>query len=450
MRACPLSTTVAGVRLEILAIYGVPILAGAVTAGVLLGPGRAGPVDGLRVRALVAEGAEATSLALTTTRHAEGQRHPLQIDGLVVELGNDDASARWTGATSASGQADVNLMLPRPATGVLTLRIAGPLTAEGTITAQPPLPQTLTPPIFVEGEPRLSVWLPRGFAVPEMPEELVVTAATEGPDAKDVDDTNAATMEVQADGASIDPPGAPESTCKDGCVHTWRLRVVAGANTAQLTVTVTAARGTTRWQGSIPLAPGRIWLDPHARDWRLRAPHPVDEAQVVLLSPFGRLWATTVTMSVDDRGFATGAVEPPSPWPPGPRPHALALASDGEAEAAIWPLPPYGSGHLQARPEELVVDTLPEAIAAEDARATGARRPAYALVLAAGLFELIFLAHRARRSSRRLRRHLEGGLPPETARLIETRSPLWWLSVLTFGLVLAFVVLAGLAAFAHR
>lgn len=431
-------------RLERAAIVGVPILAGAVTAAVILGPGRARPVDGVRIRALVAEGAAATSLEVTTIRHEAGQRRPIALDGLIVALDGASGSARWEGATDARGHADANLVLPGPAKGDLAVRVSGPLAAEGRLALRPPLAPVAAPPTFVEGEPRLSVWLPRGFAVPEMPETLVVTAATGAREPTPH-------LAVQAEGAEIAAPEAPESTCDDGCVHTWRLRVVATANAAQVTATVTIGADTTRWEGTLPLAPGRLWLDPdgETRGWRIVAPHPIDVAHVALLGPGGRLWATAVAMHVDDRGFATGTVEPPQPSPPGPGPRAVALASDLDADPARWPLPPYGAGHLPpaGRPE-VVVDTLPEAIAAEAARAERTRRPAYALILAASLFELVFLAHRARRSSRRLQRHLDEYLPQGVAARLEIRSPLWWLSVFTFALVLAFVALAGLAAFA--
>lgn len=428
-----------------MAIYGVPVLAGAVTAAVLLGPGRARPVDGVQIWALVAEGARRVNLDVSTVRHEAGLMRSAPHDGLAIELTRGErVLGSFHGSTAPDGHLDANLELAEPARERLGLRLraGGRRVTETELAVRAPLSVEPRRPVEVAGTPRLLVSLPRGFAVPEMPEQLEVRVLTEA-------GSEPPTLEVTADGARVEPPEARGQSCDGACETRFTVTFVANATSTTLSVTARHEGSATRWHGAIPLAPGRIWLHPDARPLRLRAPYPVAVAHVTLLSRHGQIWGREVAMTTDAHGFSSGEVAAPA-WLDQTSPLALLAASEPHDTAgAHWPLTP-GDRLVPARPQ-LVLDTLPAAIAAEEARWRAARRPAYGLVLAAGLFELLFLAHRTRRSSRSFQRHLEGSeIAPETARALESRTPLWWLSVLTLGLVLAFVVLAGLAAFAQR
>ena len=97
------------------------------------------------------------------------------------------------------------------------------------------------------------------------------------------------------------------------------------------------------------------------------------------------------------------------------------------------------------------------AIAREKDRRKRVRWPALALVLAAGVFELLLLWRRSKLSRAELEAHIakaggdsegESGLAPEQARSIAGSMPVVWLIVMTGGLALAFVILAAVALYA--
>jgi hypothetical protein len=130
------------------------------------------------------------------------------------------------------------------------------------------------------------------------------------------------------------------------------------------------------------------------------------------------------------------------------------LLSTDPGEAAeyttAWPL---HAERAMVEPRTLlpVLDGLPAAIAAEDARRARIRLAAFGLVLAAGLFELLFMWRRSRLSRANLERHLarnpgaDGAIRADT---IAGTVPLLYLILLMGALVLAFVILAAIAAVA--
>lgn len=170
-------------------------------------------------------------------------------------------------------------------------------------------------------------------------------------------------------------------------------------------------------------------------------------------------------------------------------------AAEPEGATVGWPLEPRAAS-VPATRLELLLDGLPTSIAAERNRTRGVRRPAYGLILAAGFFELLFLLVRNRRSDaqvkRRMRRLAEEadelrGESDERDNAVEAPAPvdgavqaaspdastpkaladvamaraarldraterlsvgpgLVWLTVLAAGVMLAFAVLAALAA----
>jgi hypothetical protein len=106
---------------------------------------------------------------------------------------------------------------------------------------------------------------------------------------------------------------------------------------------------------------------------------------------------------------------------------------------SAWPLR-EGEGSVRGE-LSLLGDGMPQAIAAEDARRTRARLPAFALVIAAALFELLYLWLRWQRSRRQLRA-LADQLDDVAVDALDVRPPVWWLTLLVGGLVISFAILA--------
>lgn len=233
------------------------------------------------------------------------------------------------------------------------------------------------------------------------------------------------------------------------------------APVVQLEVVVRGASGELgRWQGQLPAQPGGIWIDPTLRETDagpellIRAATPREEAFLSLVSPQGRFFGAIVAMQTDDRGFSSARVV----LPPLPQEAITILVSGGAGEApadtSAWPLRPR-RGSVSRAYARLLVDGMPAAIAAEERRQTEARRPAYGLVLAAGLFELLYLWRRRRASRRRLSAHLtrasekpDGEPDAQAVAAMQQSMPLLWLTLLMGGLALMFAILAALTAWA--
>jgi hypothetical protein len=165
----------------------------------------------------------------------------------------------------------------------------------------------------------------------------------------------------------------------------------------------------------------------------------------VFLSLFtreGRVWGAIAPMTTAD-GIATARVTLAAPDGAA----TLAMSSDAQVLAAGWPLRPE-LGVIQPQALVRIADGMPVLVAAEEARYRGARRPAYGLVLAAGLFELFFLWRKNRMARQELDAHLRAASDAATAKQLGGSVPLLWLSVLAAVLALAFAILAAVAAWA--
>jgi len=451
--------------LERLAMYGVPVAAGLVTAAVLIGPGDERPAVGARVRGLVAAGASSAALQVHTVSFHRGVYRPVSVGELTLELSaGADAVGRWSGRTDQAGIAEALCALQAPVDAQLGIRLsaAGEPLAIGDVEVAPSLqvdpPLRPTPPA---GETSLSVWTNRGFAVPPFPEVLEIAAVQ--PRSDDPDAAPATpTLVVKPQGAEVH--GAerpPRVSCSGGrCRYRWRVQVAAKAPSVQLEVEVTSPDGPLgRWQGQLPLQAGGIWLDPKLREGErglelvMRAATPRDEVFVSLVSARGRFFAAVVPTMTDDRGFSSAILL----LPPLPDEPISALLSSAAAEVpgstTAWPLQP-DRGQVAQPFSRVLVDGMPAAIAAEERRQTMARRPAYGLVLAAGLFELLYLWRRRRRARVRLDAHLrrasaevEREADARTVAAMQQSMPLLWLIILMGGLALMFAILAALAAF---
>jgi len=443
--------------LDRLALYGIPVLAGVTTAVVLLGAGAERPAAGARVRGLLVAGARRWALRLETKQHHSKTYRPLKLEGLRTELrAGGELLGAWQGSTDGQGLAEAQGELAAPLPGRVELLVThrGAVLARSPAAPLPALEPVAIPPlpaIRTQGAP-LEVALDRGQAVPPFPEQLTVTLITPR-------EATGHRLELRATGADVIRIGQPAALpCEPPsrlCRHRWRATIAPRAHLVELTVAATATGSVAgRWEGEIPVAAGRLWLDPQAAaagQLRLQSPSPKERAYVSLLGRQGRLWGAVVPLQTDARGIASGGAKLPAIAGP----LAVVLSSEPEEPPDVtvsWPLRPTEG--LVAGPElQPLADGLPQAIAAETQRVRRARIPAIALVIAAGIFELLYLWRRSRISRARLQDHLrrsaaaaDSAEPAAELSTIAASTPVLWLTVALGGLVLAFAALAVLVA----
>ena len=151
-------------------------------------------------------------------------------------------------------------------------------------------------------------------------------------------------------------------------------------------------------------------------------------------------------MTTDDDGFSEGTLPLPGGVDDGIVTYRLSSEPSEPPDATIgWP----GLRMERASGVSMGVlaDGLPAAIAAEQARMAKTRLPAFGLILAAGLFEVLYLLRRYRRQGEALDEHLEGHLKASPAG-IRAQTPIAWVTFLSALLVLAFFILAAVAFWA--
>ena len=436
--------------LDRLAIFAVPAIAGALTATVLLGPGAERPALGARVQARVAVAADRCALRVQTLAHERGRLSPRSVPSIEIELRQDGrALGRWQGATDASGLAEAGVDLGEPVRGPLEVSVSsgdeelarGVMEPAESLTVSPPAPLA-----ELDGPPSLRVSLPRRALVAELPEELVAVATFGGSD-PDPD------LRVEASGADALVHAEPRTCSEQRCSRSWTLSLTPRSPIVELSLELRRQeQQPVRWEGQLPVLTGRIWLDPKALargELRLQAASAHDVAYLSLVSERGRFWGAIVPLQVDAQGRSAAHVPLPS-LPAGPVTALVSSdASEGEASTVAWPLRP-ALGQVEGGGMVVVGDGMPAAIAAEERRQKRARWPAFGLITSAGLFELLYLWQRQRRSRHALRAHLERSADGDGRGrdLMLAREPLIWLVLLAGGLLLAFFILAAVAAWA--
>lgn len=446
--------------LDRFAIYGVPVLAGLIVAAVLLGPGREHPVDGARVRGVLVDSARHFSLRVETLRCVEERYGPARRRPLIVELRRARRTVgRWVGTSDEQGLAEAWGPTDTALGEGLTIAVESgdALLAAGVVRPGPPLapaPQPSAP----SDEGPVTVWarLSRGVAVPSFPERLEIGVGSRRPGTAGAPAAEPPpTLSVTALGAEVGPTELELTRAEaDGRrLHRFATTVVVQALTAEVVVTARTSNGQSgRWEGRLPVLAAGLWLAPtsYARGrLEVHSATPRARAYLSLIGVEGRLWGTSLSLDSSPNGFGEATTAVPET---AGAPRLAMLASDpAEPEGATiaWPLVPAGR-RLAPASLQLLLDGMPAALAAERARVSAVRRPAYGLILAAALFELIFLIHRHRSSGQearqRLRAAVNGGGSADRAQDLVARTGLLWLTVLTAGVVLAFAVLAALAA----
>jgi hypothetical protein len=441
------------------AVYGVPALAGLVTAAVLLGPAAERPSVGARVHALPGSGATELALRVQVARYYRGAYEELGLDTVDIAVARDAGAlgagrllGGWRGGGSAWLEALVPLAEPVGAGVVVRVSAAGVLLAEGSMASGAELP------VLVAGEPIKSgpveARVERGVLVAPFVDRVELRVSL--PEAQP-GDAAPPSFDVSAAGADMGERDGAAPTCQSGrCVHTTRLPVRPTAPSSRLVVETRAAGRADRWDIELPVHNGGMWLDPDALArgvLALDAAIEKDVAFVSLLAPHGRVGGVVVPMKTDDKGFSHGEVPLPA-LPDGP---ITALVSADAVESittsVAWPLRP-AAGLVEPRASALVLDGLPAKKKQEKERRARTRWPALALLGAAALFELAYLWRRGSLARERLQRHLRAMANPNDAEaavdapaMVE-RTPLWWLSLLALALVLVFGALAGIVAFA--
>jgi hypothetical protein len=456
--------------LDRLATYGIPIVAGVVTALVLIGPGREQAAPGARAYGDLRAGTPSWALRVETLAHFAGRYAP-EAREIEVELrAGSERIGAWRGSTDVEGIADAVGPLGRPVGGPLelTVRSRGRTLAHGRIRLGPLL-AALPPAGPLDGESHgpldVGVVLARGITVPAIAEPLAVEVTV--PRSAVAPSSGAGVpprLSVTATGAQVGSPSEPTTRgcAEDGCRFAWSVPIVLQAPAAELTASATTADGRTgSWQGNVPVALGGMWIDPAsvARGAIVvRSAVPRQRAYVSLCGTAGRFWGGVVPLEDAGDGQAQGSLPLPS-LPSGP---LLGVVSgdpfEPELTATGWPLRPELGSLPLIRPA-LLADGLPAAVQQEQARQARVRRPASALILAAGVLELAYLWRRHRLGRRRLGRlqaaaaetARDGTEPasPGAARIagvpgIATPVGLWWSIMLPLGVTLAFLALAAL------
>ncbi|MCC6521570.1 MAG: hypothetical protein IT373_02815, partial [Polyangiaceae bacterium] len=403
---------------ERIAIYGLPIVAGLSTALSILGPGRAAPVSAARVYGRLGPDAPVAALRVVTLRDTGDGLEPEPCADLAVELLVDGRPVdTWRGTSDDAGVAESRLARPTaPADPVVPtspadappatvrIRCGDTRLAEGPLT---PRALAWTPPAgWLDGERdgpvRLGVRLPRAVLAPPFAEELLVVALCPacGPDLE---------LRALGEGLSLEDPkptdpkrtSAAAGTGADA-THAWRLRAAALAPAVALELEARDAAGHTgSWRGELPVTNGAMWLDPDtSAGLVVRAPGPQRRVFVSLLGRDGRLAGLALPLAPDATRFGTARTAPDAI----PEGALLAVLASDPAEsgsgAVAWPLDP-ATPSLTDPGLDLACDGLPEARAHELARRRATRLPFVAVILAAGLAEILVAVRFARRPPRK-------------------------------------------------
>jgi hypothetical protein len=180
------------------------------------------------------------------------------------------------------------------------------------------------------------------------------------------------------------------------------------AHRVELTVKARISNQTGAWEGTLPVRPGAIWLDPsrsNSTRLALVSPAPRERAYVSLIGESGRVGGVVVPLAPNADGFHAGEV---SLEPRDGRWLHVVLAGDPYEQGAgtvAWPLAPP-EGAVEAPRLSLLLDGVPAATALDGKRAGTARRTGIAIVSLAAALEIFLLVLHVRMSQNKLEKHL--------------------------------------------
>jgi hypothetical protein len=460
--------------------YLVPLLAIAVAAAVLLGPGRSRPVVGARVWGLSSGEGRVIALRIETLGRAFGVDDPVPLGDLSVEVSQNDAVlGRFAGSTGPDGITEARVESATEVHGDIDLRVhhAQILLAEGRIARRPaePLPAAGS---TIRGAPTgelvIAVEAARGLLAAPFPETLQLSITT-----SDGGRAPGVTVEASGIGGEIDP--ARFSVDDNGRAT---IQITPQAHSVELSLLASAPGGKTgRWEQILPVVPGAIWLDPgpvgmsHGDSGEnaafrptfvLVSPVPRDRAYLSVISEQGRFFGAVVPLKRDAQGFFSGSVTPSFSWAGVKAAQAVVAGDPFErgVGTVAWPVIAL-QGKAGLRRVELLHDGLPPAQAREQARAWSVRKAGLFVIAAAAVFEVLLLVLLNRSAQRRLDAHLQAASmidiestdldtspsaplsPAEQARLMQSarEHPLLYVAVFSALVLLAFAMFGALAAF---
>ncbi len=428
-----------------------PTLSVLVAALVLLGPGSARPSIGARIRGAPVDGSRTLALRLEIVRALYevidgGGEH----DVLVEASAPGQTLRAWHGPTGPDGIAEVRLEGSAPIRGPVAVAVTAltprqRIVAAGSIALRPPSPLTADL-VRIAGNTRgdldVRVQATRGLLASPFVETLRVIVSP------------AQRAEITLEGAGFDASPAKVTTDDRGVAL---FAVTPLAHQIELGVAVRAGDKSARWEGTLPVVPGAMWIAPSSASETARrallSPAPRERAYVSFWSDEGRAGGAVVPLAKNARGFFEGAIDVPDAA--GSRVLFASVAGDPLEQGAgtvSWPLRP-AEGAVVAPPMALLLDGLPAAQEREAARAAAARRAGLWLVGAAALAEILLLLAVSRSSQRALEAHFvqaSDALPEaDRARLLDAaREHPVLRALLAAALVgLAFALAAALSSF---
>jgi hypothetical protein len=378
------------------ATFVLPTVSVLVAALVFVGPGARRPAAAARVRGLPADGARVLALRVEVIESLYDVVDAGGDQELLVEGSAPGQTLRaWHGHTGPDGIAEVRLEGSAPVRDPVALSIVSlarrpkllaggeialgkPAVLDGASASDPrPKPRPLAEALAqrghlegtVHGDLAIRVEATRGFLAAPFPEVLRVRVSPLGDDGP-----LGAPAAVELSGAGL--TAVPDKlTADERGVATFQLTALA--HQVELGVAVRSGDKSARWEGTLPVVPGAIWISPTPSASGARAvlaPAPRDHAYVSFWSEEGRVAGAVVPLARDAQGFYAGELSVPDL--PAARVLFASVAGDPLEQGAgtiAWPIQP-AEGAVTPRPLALLLDGLPGALDRETQRAWVTRR----------------------------------------------------------------------------
>lgn len=436
------------------AIFVLPIFSVLVAALVFFGPGARRPALFARVRGLPTEGGSALALRIEVAESLHDIVDAAPARELIVDASaSGQTLPTFRGAAGPDGVADVLLSASAPLQGSVALRVASPdgaggskLLVWGELALRRPMPAFVelgTIRGAVRGDLAIRVDAARGTMAAPFPEQVRISIAPEV----------RADLELSGAGMTI----APERVTTDAR-GAATVTVTPLAHNVELAVAARAGDKSARWEGTLPVVPGAVWLDPRVASGTLSlvSPSPRGRVYVSVWTDQGRVFGAAAPLTRDAFGFFRGELHAPS-LPASRVAYAVVAADPAEqgSSTVAWPLPPGGGSVSGPRAIEVLLDGLPAALEHEARRARAARRAGLATIGAAALVCVLLLLMQSRASRRALTAHLaqasaDGALPEEDrAKLLGAarERPILHAVLLVALVALGFAMVASLSTF---
>lgn len=393
------------------ATYVVPLLAVAVTATVLLGPGATRKAAFVRVYGTPTSSAQTLALRIEGAERLYGVDEKAAFENISVEATDADTPlepVRLSLGADAIGEVLINA--PRPLTGPISLRVThgDHVLAHGNIDLHhaPPSERFVLSPLSLPGQTsgnlKMYVAVRRGALAAPLPDVLDIRVGL----AEHVSPSNQGfdgiELEASAPGATIEP--SKFVTDEHGAAS---IVVTPQAHHVELTITGKhPGHGDGRWEGTLPVIPGAIWMEPETKNGLVFVSQaPRDRVYVSAMNETGRIFGAIVPVSPDAHHMYRGRLDLPK--------HVqdvathVVVAGDPQEQGAATVAWPLRSGEVARSLQlERLLDGAADAEQYERARASKARRAALWVVVAAMIFVVLLMLVQSRRAQRQLEANL--------------------------------------------